>query len=80
MTTLSSIVAALIGGVVIGLAAAGLAGVVFVVGLAGYCPGPAIASLGSTNVEAPWFLPALVAGTLAHRISAGRAMPTDDEA
>ncbi len=31
-------------------------------GLAGYCPGPAIASLGFGNVEALWFLPAMVAG------------------
>lgn len=48
-------------------------------GLVGYCPGPAIASLGSANVELLWFLPALVAGTLAHRMSSGRARPTDDE-
>ena len=31
-------------------------------GLAGYCPGPAIASLGFGNTEAWWFLPAMVAG------------------
>jgi uncharacterized membrane protein YedE/YeeE len=31
-------------------------------GLAGYCPGPAIASLGFGNVEALWFLPAMVVG------------------
>ncbi|HET7792776.1 MAG TPA: DUF6691 family protein [Rhizobacter sp.] len=31
-------------------------------GLAGYCPGPAIASLGFGNTEMLWFLPALVAG------------------
>ena len=49
-------------------------------GLVGYCPGPAIASLGSANAEALWFLPAFVAGTLAHRMGAGRATPTDDEA
>jgi uncharacterized membrane protein YedE/YeeE len=31
-------------------------------GLAGYCPGPAIASLGFANPEALWFLPAMLAG------------------
>jgi uncharacterized membrane protein YedE/YeeE len=31
-------------------------------GLAGYCPGPAIASLAFGNVEALWFVPALIAG------------------
>jgi uncharacterized membrane protein YedE/YeeE len=31
-------------------------------GLAGYCPGPAIASLAIGNVEALWFVPAMVAG------------------
>ena len=31
-------------------------------GLAGYCPGPAIASLGFGNPEALWFLPAMLAG------------------
>jgi uncharacterized membrane protein YedE/YeeE len=31
-------------------------------GLAGYCPGPAIASLAFANVEALWFVPAMVAG------------------
>jgi uncharacterized membrane protein YedE/YeeE len=31
-------------------------------GLAGYCPGPAIASLAFGNVEALWFVPAMVAG------------------
>lgn len=31
-------------------------------GLAGYCPGPVIASLGFGNAEALWFLPAMVAG------------------
>ncbi|MGY4829731.1 DUF6691 family protein [Sphaerotilaceae bacterium SBD11-9] len=31
-------------------------------GLAGYCPGPAIASLAFGNAEMLWFLPALVAG------------------
>lgn len=31
-------------------------------GIAGYCPGPALASLGQGNAEALWLLPALVAG------------------
>jgi uncharacterized membrane protein YedE/YeeE len=31
-------------------------------GLAGYCPGPAIASLGFGNAEALWFVPAMLAG------------------
>lgn len=31
-------------------------------GLAGYCPGPAIASLGFGNVEALWLLPSLLVG------------------
>lgn len=32
-------------------------------GLGGYCPGPAIASLGFANPEALWFVPALLLGT-----------------
>lgn len=32
-------------------------------GIAGYCPGPALASLGQGNLEALWFVPALLAGT-----------------
>lgn len=36
-------------------------------GLAGYCPGPAIASMGYGNPEAWLFLPALVAGMLLRR-------------
>jgi uncharacterized membrane protein YedE/YeeE len=31
-------------------------------GLAGYCPGPAIASLGFANPEVLWFVPAMLAG------------------
>jgi uncharacterized membrane protein YedE/YeeE len=31
-------------------------------GLAGYCPGPAIASLGYANPEALWFVPAMLTG------------------
>jgi uncharacterized membrane protein YedE/YeeE len=46
-------------------------------GLAGYCPGPAIASLGFGNPEALWFVPAMVAGTGLQRWQARRrASPT----
>lgn len=31
-------------------------------GIAGYCPGPALASVGQGNAEALWLVPALVAG------------------
>lgn len=44
-------------------------------GLAGYCPGPAIASLGFGNAEALWFLPAMLAGAgLQHWQARRRAM------
>ena len=33
-------------------------------GLAGYCPGPAIAGLGSGSMEPPIFLGAMIAGSL----------------
>jgi uncharacterized membrane protein YedE/YeeE len=36
-------------------------------GLAGYCPGPAIASLGFGNAEALWLVPAMLAGAALHR-------------
>ena len=36
-------------------------------GLAGYCPGPAIASLGLGNSEALWLLPSLLAGAAFQR-------------
>src|SRR3546814_4017369 len=32
-------------------------------GLAGYCPGPAIASLAYLNTEALWLVPAMLAGS-----------------
>ena len=42
-------------------------------GLAGYCPGPAIASLGFGNAETLWFLPAMAAGIALRRwTAAGR--------
>jgi uncharacterized membrane protein YedE/YeeE len=36
-------------------------------GLSGYCPGPAIASLGFGNPEALWVVPAIVAGAALQR-------------
>ncbi len=41
-------------------------------GLAGYCPGPAIASLAYANPEALWFVPAMLAGAGCQRWLAGR--------
>ena len=40
-------------------------------GLAGYCPGPAIASIGLGNPEALWVVPAIVAGAALQRWSQG---------
>lgn len=37
-------------------------------GIAGYCPGPALAGLGVGAHEALWFVPAMLAGMLLHRI------------
>jgi uncharacterized membrane protein YedE/YeeE len=37
-------------------------------GIAGYCPGPALAGLGIAAREALWFVPAMIAGMLLHRI------------
>jgi uncharacterized protein len=37
-------------------------------GIAGYCPGPALAGLGIASREALWFVPALLIGMLVHRI------------
>ncbi len=36
-------------------------------GIAGYCPGPALAGLGVGSVEALWFVPAMLAGMALHR-------------
>jgi uncharacterized membrane protein YedE/YeeE len=47
-------------------------------GLGGYCPGPAIASLGFGNAEALWFLPAMVVGAVVQRWQA-RARPAAPE-
>ncbi len=38
-------------------------------GIAGYCPGPAIASIGLGNPEALWVVPAIVAGAALQRWS-----------
>lgn len=37
-------------------------------GVAGYCPGPALAGLGIGSFEALWFVPAMLAGILLHRV------------
>ena len=37
-------------------------------GIAGYCPGPVLAGLGIASREALWFVPAMLAGMLVHRI------------
>ena len=42
-------------------------------GLAGYCPGPAIASLALGNGEALWFVPAMLAGAGLRRWPQARA-------
>ncbi|MBB1472492.1 YeeE/YedE family protein [Luteimonas sp. MC1782] len=39
-------------------------------GLAGYCPGPALAGLGVGSVEALWFVPAMVVGIVLQRVFA----------
>ena len=37
-------------------------------GIAGYCPGPALAGLGIASREALWFVPAMLIGMLVHRL------------
>lgn len=39
-------------------------------GIAGYCPGPALAGLGIGSIEALWFVPAMLAGMVLHRLLA----------
>jgi hypothetical protein len=39
-------------------------------GIAGYCPGPALAGLGIASREALWFVPAMIGGMLLHRLVA----------
>lgn len=40
-------------------------------GIAGYCPGPAIALFAAPDTEALYFLPAMVAGWWIYRLTAG---------
>ncbi|HTH60762.1 MAG TPA: YeeE/YedE family protein [Paraburkholderia sp.] len=40
-------------------------------GIAGYCPGPAIAQLAAPNLETLYFLPAMIAGWWLYRATAG---------
>lgn len=54
------------------LAGAALFGVGW--GLGGYCPGPAISSLGFGNAEAFWFVPAMLVGAGVQRWQAQRAL------
>jgi uncharacterized membrane protein YedE/YeeE len=49
-------------------------------GLAGYCPGPALAGLGAGSIEASWFVPAMLAGLLLQRALAGRPPGAADDA
>ena len=37
-------------------------------GIAGYCPGPALAGLGVGSPEALWFVPSMLAGLLLYRL------------
>lgn len=37
-------------------------------GVAGYCPGPALAGLGVAAREALWFVPAMIAGMVLHKL------------
>lgn len=44
-------------------------------GLAGYCPGPALATLGVAAEEAFWFVPSMLAGMVAHHLAFERRRP-----
>lgn len=44
-------------------------------GIAGYCPGPAVAGLGQGNAEVLWVLPAIVAGIALQRALAALPGP-----
>ncbi|ATD67930.1 transporter [Luteimonas chenhongjianii] len=52
------------------LTGAGLFGIGW--GLAGYCPGPALAGLGAGSSEALWFVPAMIVGIVLQRMLARR--------
>jgi uncharacterized membrane protein YedE/YeeE len=41
-------------------------------GLAGYCPGPALVGLGVLSPETLWFVPAMIAGMVLHRLVRGK--------
>lgn len=41
-------------------------------GLSGYCPGPALVALGAGNVDALWFVGAMLAGMAVHDALAAR--------
>ncbi|HET7062796.1 MAG TPA: DUF6691 family protein [Rudaea sp.] len=41
-------------------------------GLAGYCPGPALVGAGAGTLTALLFLPAMIVGSIAHRLVAAR--------
>jgi uncharacterized membrane protein YedE/YeeE len=43
-------------------------------GVAGYCPGPAIASIGFGNPEALWFVPAMFVGSALRRLQEKRRL------
>lgn len=47
-------------------------------GLSGYCPGPAIASIGFGNPEALWVLPGIIAGAALQRWTHSRQSPDID--
>lgn len=47
-------------------------------GIAGYCPGPALAGLGVASTEVLWFVPAMIAGMALHRYMARRGSPRGD--
>lgn len=40
-------------------------------GLSGYCPGPAVASLGFARMDAAWVVSAMIAGMLLQRVLLG---------
>jgi uncharacterized membrane protein YedE/YeeE len=46
-------------------------------GLAGYCPGPALVGAGAGVSTALLFLPAMIAGSIVHRLIAERLRPPE---
>ena len=49
-------------------------------GLSGFCPGPALVSVGAGVSAALWFVPAMLAGMALQRLMPPRASATDGEA